>query len=48
MIFSDFFCILLITLLCRQFGIAENHTLFLVKFFSVKLGLCKENDIFQV
>ena len=36
------------TLLCREFSIAENHTLFGVQLFSLKLGWCKENYILQV
>ena len=48
MILSDFICILVLTLLCCKFGIAKNHALFGVHFFSLKLGWCIENDILQV
>ena len=43
MTLSYFFCILLLTLFFRKFGIAKNHAL-----FSLKLGWCNENDILQV
>ena len=44
----QFYCILLLRLLCRSFGIAKNYALFGVKFVSLKFGWCKENDILQV
>ena len=43
--FIVFFCILL---LCRKLGIAKNYALFGVKVFNLKLGWCKENDIFHI
>ena len=48
MILSLFYCIVLLLLLCRKFGIAENYALFGVKIVSPKFGWCKENDIFHV
>ena len=48
MILSLYYCILLITLLCRKIAIAENDALFGVKSVSLKFGWCKENYIFQV
>ena len=38
----------LLIMLCRIFGVAENHALFALKFVSIKFGLCKENDILQI
>ena len=46
MIFSLFYFILTLTLLCRKSVIATNHALFGV-FFLPEIGLCKENDILQ-
>ena len=43
-----FICVFLRLLLCCEFGIAKNHALFWVTLFSLKLGWCKENDIFHV
>ena len=48
MVLSLLYCILLITLLCCIFGIAENYAVFWVKSVSLKSGWCKERDILQV
>ena len=48
MILSLFYYILLITVLCRKFDIAENYALFGVKPVSLKFGWCKVSDILQV
>ena len=47
-ILSKLYCIWLLTLLCREFGIAENYALFGVDLFCLKFGWCKENDILHV
>ena len=47
-IVSLFHSILLITLLSRIFGIAENYAFFGVKYVNLKFGWCKESDILQV
>ena len=48
MILGLFYFILLLLLLCRTFGIAENYALFRVKSFNQKFGWRKENDILHV
>ena len=35
-------------LLCRNFGIGKHYALFGVRYFLLKFGWCKENDIFPV
>ena len=47
-IFSLFYCIWTLTLLCRKSVIAKIHALFWVKMFWLKFGLCKKNLIFQL
>ena len=47
-ILSLFYCILLISLLCRKFDITENYTLFRVNSVSLKFGWCQENYILNV
>ena len=43
-----FFLFFFNLLLCDKFSIAENYALFGVTVFTLKLGWCKENDIFHV
>ena len=38
----------LLSLPCRKLGIGNNYALFGVNLFCLKLGWCKENDIFHV
>ena len=42
MTLSLFYCMLLLTLLCRIFGNVKNHALFGVKFVTLKFGWCKK------
>ena len=45
---TQFYCILLLTLLRCKFGIGRNDALFVVKFFRLKFGWNKESDILYV
>ena len=47
MLLSQFYCVLLLTMLCRLFGMAKNHALFVLNIFSLKFGWCKENNIWK-
>ena len=48
MILNIFIVFLLLSPLCRKFGIAKNYALFGVKQFCLKFGWCKENYILHV
>ena len=48
LILSQFNCILLLTLLCCEFGNAKNHAYLGVNFVVLKFWWCKENYILQV